>query len=724
MAKQKIAVESTLTRNLKKAVTVLLYVVLVTPLLVSSEFFFPYITTKTLFFRLIVEIAFSLYIFLAVLEPRFRPRWGKIEKIVLIYLGIVFITSVFGLNFYRSFWGNVERGEGILTLLHVGAYFFILANLLRSTKQWQYYFGTSIIVAVFASIYALLQRYGIENFLGFRIVPGDASRISGPIGNAAFFAGYIMINAYFAIWIYLNTKNKFLKIATVITAGFLLWIVNATQTRGALLGLVIGILLMAIVYAFTTDKKFVRKWAYGVIICLVILGAGIWQIRDTELLYNTGGLYRLANIERSDITTESRLLTWQASLNGWQDRFWLGYGYENFNIAFNKYFPAEIFRDSGSQIWFDRAHNAVLDAAVQSGIFGLLSYLGIFISAFMSLWRFYRIDPQNNRTTAILLSGFLISYFIQNLFVFDTLGTYLGFYALLAFIVALSHRDDALDQEVAEISKSIKPYRSLIAGGLTIALIFIIYASVIRPARANIKVTKALYAAATQQVTETAALYKEAIEMDTYVTEEARQKLGEAMIGFRGLDSVTLDVRQRAFRTAIDELRAAIDESPYDARNYLFLMAVYNNQPQPSEGSRQEVIRLGEKALELSPTRPQIYFEMGQAAFSLGRFDKGLSYFEKAVELNEFPAESHFNLGLAYYIADKPQEGRSEINYLAAKKKIAIVHRVSLSSMIQILVQKNYLADTIPLYEELLRREPNNETLKQELQEVRRRLGA
>jgi hypothetical protein len=71
-------------------------------------------------------------------------------------------------------------------------------------------------------------------------------------------------------------------------------------------------------------------------------------------------LRKLAAISTNDITTQSRLLTWQAS---WQE-FWsgdLGLRPENYYYVFNKRFPTAIFRDAGSQIWFDRAHNIIFD---------------------------------------------------------------------------------------------------------------------------------------------------------------------------------------------------------------------------------------------------------------------------------------------------------------------------------------------------------------------------
>src|SRR5690606_8564060 len=100
--------------------------------------------------------------------------------------------------------------------------------------------------------------------------------------------------------------------------------------------------------------------------------------KDSTIVSNNDTLRRLATISLTDTTTESRLTTWQASLSGWIKEpkiFFLGTGLENYYYVFNKNFPIEIYKKAGSQIWFDRAHNIILDIGVTTGIFGLLTYL-------------------------------------------------------------------------------------------------------------------------------------------------------------------------------------------------------------------------------------------------------------------------------------------------------------------------------------------------------------
>lgn len=685
---------------LKKILFVLLYAVLLSPLLVSSDFFFPYISTKIFFFRLLVEAAVCVYILVAAADSRFRPRLTPLIRAVIIFGTILFLTSLAGLNFYRSFWGNTERGEGLLTVLLVLAFFVMLAGSFSSLRAWEKYFTFSVLVSLASAVYALAQKLG----LGF-VIPGDVSRVSATIGNASFFAGYLLPHIYLAAWLAFRSRGILLKTFFWLAVAFELYILNETGTRGAFLGLLAGLVIFLVFSAVTAKNRKWRLVAAGWFVGLLLVAGLVWGIKETSIISSSGGLYRITHMSLGDITTQSRLLTWNASYLGFRDRWISGWGYENFNLAFNKYFPAEIFRDNGSQIWFDRAHNVVVDIAVESGVLGLLSYLSLYAAAFWFLWRYYQKDPPEHRLTSIIFFALLVGYFIQNLFVFDTLGTYISFYAILAFVSYLSVEKTGV--------RVVKPARELpvnysLAGGLAAVLIFVSFFTVFEPAAANRLVMKGLYSAAVGDLNKTEDNYKQVFDADTYVTEEARQKFAEALLGFNYNSQISQEAKLKAYRRAIEELQQQIRTSPHDARNYLYLMTLYNSLPSNEVGPKEEAIRLGRQALALSPTRPQIYFEMGQAAFALGKSGEGMDYFKKGLDLNRFPAESHWNLALAYALNDQVDDLNHELDYVFNLERVNLINENSLRLMVKILESKDRYAVAARIYKELVRRKPND----------------
>lgn len=675
----------------------ILYAILLTPMLLSSRFFFPFISTKVFYFRLLVELAAALYVILAVSDPRLRPRRSPLMVAVLVFFCIVVITAVVGVNPYRSFWGNAERGEGILTLAHIIALFVVLAGMFRSARDWQRYFLGIFLAAVASAVYATLQKLGAS----FVFTQGGA-RVYALFGNAAFFAGYLLLNSYIGAWLFTVYTRLWQRMLIGFATLYLVAVMGMTQTRGALIGLGAGIFILLLLSVFMSRRRNMRTAGIAGIAVLVLASVLLWTMRESRVVTSVPILSRLASIRRDDITTESRLLTWQAAWQGWKDRFLIGYGYENFSVPFNRYFPARIFRDSGSQIWFDRAHNIVFDTATTSGLFGLLAYLAFYILSFRALFRHWMADPKRNGPAAAIFSAMLVSYFIQNLFVFDTLGTYTVFYAVLAFIAGLPY-----DVRRSENKVYIRPFSPLAVGASTLLFAAVSFYAVILPYQSNLSVMRGLVAASKNDVPGIISYYTAAIESGTYNSEEARQKLAEGALNARSASGVSEGQKDQVFRIAIEQMKQASVQAPYEARNYLYLMALYNNLPKPSEGSYEEVLRLGRKVTELSPTRPQTYFEMGQAALSLNRPDEGLGYFHKAVELNTFPVESHWNYAFALMLTGHDNEAGREMQYVY-NNNIAIINSDNLAKLVRLYAGKGNYEATLPLYSELIRRQPDS----------------
>ena len=228
-----------------------LYLILLAPFLVWGKFLFPYITPKTLFFRILIEIALFFYILLIIYRPEYRPRFSKLTWAVLIYFLIMTFTSIFGLDFYRSFWGNIERGEGLLTIYHLFIFFILISSLFKEKKEWLRFFDISILVSLLISFYALGQEFE----LGFLLKSAGGSRLTGTIGNASFLAAYLLLNIFLCLFLLANKKQLGWRIFYGSAFLFESYILFKTETRGALLGFFGGLLLLAILSIVFSKMK-------------------------------------------------------------------------------------------------------------------------------------------------------------------------------------------------------------------------------------------------------------------------------------------------------------------------------------------------------------------------------------------------------------------------------------------------------------------------------------
>ena len=101
-----------------------LFLVPVFPLIVANTYFFPFITGKALYFRILVEIIFAGWLILATLDAKYRPKVSPLVIAVTLFAVITLVADLLGVNPVRSIWSNFERSEGWITIIHLWAFFY------------------------------------------------------------------------------------------------------------------------------------------------------------------------------------------------------------------------------------------------------------------------------------------------------------------------------------------------------------------------------------------------------------------------------------------------------------------------------------------------------------------------------------------------------------------------------------------------------------------------
>ena len=643
------------SKYIKWILNAVLYLILLTPLLISSKYVFPFITGKTMYFRILIEIAVFLYVALALFNKKYRPKMNKLIWAVVIFGIIVGLTGIFGVDAYKSFWGTIERGEGFLTIAHLIVFFLILCWTLKTKHEWLNYLSGLVVVGLLVDFYALLQKAEVEKFFLFgNIIHSGEGRLSSTLGNAAFLGAFTLAQFFISLLLFLKRKFLGWKIFFALAVLFNLFILYQTQTRGSALGLIFVLILLCVFYIIKSPELIKKNIAGALLLIIIVFSLIVWFNKDTEWIKKSSMLERLTSISKNDITTRSRLMAWDTSWKSWKERFLLGYGWENYNIGFNKYFHPEIYIDNGSQLWFDRAHNTIFDIAVATGLIGLIAYINIFILALYYLFRNIKIDFD----LSVMLMALLLAHFIQNIFVFDVLSTFVILFSVFAVVAYIGQTDNNKNKKPAKFTDNFI---------IKILIIFITFILIIlsinyfnlKPLEANKKAILGLIHSSSINLEQAIKYFNEAVAMNTYQNGEIRQKAAGIIIGH--------GKTKQDFQFAINLIKDNIKYHPLDVQNYLYLMILLNRSGSLNPNNFAEVIRIGKKALLLSPTRAQIYFEMGQAEFNMRNVDAGIEYFKKAVELNPATMESQWNLLTAYSLArqnDKADQVRNNMQKL------------------------------------------------------------
>src|SRR3989338_3891668 len=398
------------------------------PLMVSNKLFFPFISGKNLLFRAIVEILFALWTYLALKDERYRPRKSWIFICVTAVIIVLSLSTVFSVDANRSLWSNFERMEGLVGHVHLYLYFVMLIGLFRTEKDWWKFFHVSIAASLIAAVYSFLQLGGaLEIHQG-----GD--RIDATLGNATYLSVYLLFHLFLLLYYYLKTNTAQIagKIAWKITYGVIfsayIVLLYFTATRGTILGFLGGMLLFALIFGFSSKEKKYRLASAGLVGCVIIIAFGFYLLKDSGFVKNHFVLNSFRDVSLQDRGNQSRFIIWNMAFEGFKERPVLGWGMENFNLVFNKYYDPRLYTQ---EPWFDRAHNVFLDWLIAAGILGLFSYLRIFVFSLSVLWK-------KRGTEFAVFTGLLGAYFFQNLFVFDQLISYIMFFAILAFIHSMN----------------------------------------------------------------------------------------------------------------------------------------------------------------------------------------------------------------------------------------------------------------------------------------------
>ena len=491
------------------------------------------------------------------------------------------------------------------------------------------------------------------------------------------------------------------------------YILFNTRTRGAILGLFLGILIWAFLNVIFSKRRKVKLAFTGLVLLLFLSAVGIWVFRDTSWVRAIPGVGRIASISLNDITTQNRLMSWHSGIKGWKDRPILGYGYENFNIAFNKYFNPKMYRDPGSRVWFDRAHNVLIDQLVYGGIFGILSYISIFG---IVIW-FLLKRIKNKKEEYIILLSLLVGYLFQNLFVFDCLASYISICFVLAFI-----NNQMKEPKEESVSKKEKSPSTFIVIILILLLLFSLHFFNIRLAWNNHFCAKALAYASFDNYRKSIEEFEKALSCPCNQSFEIRQHLANTVMSGIRSNKLTKEEKRSACDYAISEMKKNIEFAENDCFYYLYLMSLYNSCSIFDRERLELTLETGERALKLCPTRVQFYFQMGQAAINLGRNKQGIDYFKKAVELNPKVIESHWNLASAYIVTHNEDLAQKEFDKM---KKLGFKYNTvkNLERLIRpYYIIKNY-KKLEEIYLKLIELKPNNAKYYAELAAVYKNLG-
>jgi tetratricopeptide (TPR) repeat protein len=610
-----------------------IFISLFLPLVIFSQYISPFHFGKVIIFRILVELMAVFYFILILMDKSYRPKWSPVLITFSVFTALYVLTGIIGADFYNSFWGSLERMGGIFSFLHFWVYFVILISIIKSKKDWQKVLKISVLVGLLSILFAYGQRLELGNFfVGWQ----HGERVIGTIGNPALFAGYLLFIIYLAL-LFLLQKETPIKEKGFFTAVILLGIpvLFMTAVRGAMLSLLGSALLLILFFIFKASSKKVKIGLLMTVILIVGLAGFAWANKDSSWVKNISWLSRLTDISKGTDTVQTRLWSWDSAIKGWKDRSIFGWGPENFMYLHMRYFNSNLFTQMGSETIWDRAHNMVLEELSTMGVVGLLSYLSVFLIIFYLLIKRFK-QGKINKIDFGIMSAMIIAYFGQNLFIFDTFANYFLFFLSLGYINFLTQdslKEENTEQEKIIIQKTPSPFLITI---LLILAIILGYQTGIKPAQANFACTRAIIAGRDGNGQKALDKYRQALNYkNPQGAYEIRHKLAAFVI--QVVDSQrqkNKDFDPAILYYAISETEKNVGKYPLDTTPYLYIGRMYILLMSKEPGAGDKAEEYIQKAIDLNPNNPRIWYEMGQAKLSNKKYQESYNSFKKALDLN------------------------------------------------------------------------------------------
>ena len=651
------------------------------PFVVYGNLFFPFITGKAFVFRILVELAFAIWLILAIRNSEYRPRVSLVLTLSTIFVAIIGLADFFGENPIKSIWSNFERMEGWVTLIHLWAYLVVVGSSFKTKKIWGNFLNTSLLAS------AILSFYGIFQLLGFFEVHQGASRLDATLGNSAYFAVYLLVHIFLAL--FLLAKRKVWNSLSYVYGALILletFILYHTATRGAILGLIIGLGVTALIVAlFEKNQPKLKKIAIGFLVGIVLLVGGFVSIKNTGFVQNSPVLKRFADISLQEATTKSRFVIWDMAFEGFKEKPILGWGQENFNYIFNKYYNPEIY---AQEQWFDRTHNVFFDWLIAGGILGLLGYLSLFFAVIYLLVK--DKDVNFSVTEKAILIGMLAGYFVHNFFVFDNLISYVLFFSILGYIHSLNSGKLILNFE-----KETNDNSFIIVAPVIIVLFF---ASVyLINSKGYLTANHLLEALKPHgDIRVNLEEYQKALSYNSYGNQEVREQLAQFATRVAEADTTT-EVKQTVADFAFSEMAKEIERDPNNARS-----EVISGSMLSSFGAYDMATPHFERANELSPNKPTLLIMLGNVLELQGKVVEAREVYKKSYELNKENKDA-----AAYYASNLIRLGETEM----AEEVLIEAFGTTLVDhprLIQVYYEKKQLLKVVEILKASLEKNPNN----------------
>jgi putative inorganic carbon (HCO3(-)) transporter len=653
--------------SFRRVLVYLLSLLTITPLIYTQNTIYPFIFGKMVFLRALIILGLGVFL-IGVLFKKIKISKDKVFRIIknpvsitlLLFFISLILSTIFSVNISNSFWGNAERAEGLFTLICSGLFWF-LSLLIFKKEDWFLFFKSTIIVGLITIIYAIFQFIGFDDF-PFALKPKN--RPGSFIGNPAIFSVYVLYVLLSSFIISLYSKKGWF-VTSVFGIIFSVVGIFIAQTRALFVGLFVGLLISLIILLISKKTKEFKiknisfKKISGIILSLLILFVVFFGLtKSASFWQKIPGFNRLAetSLQNKDNSTGVRMMTWNVSWESFKEKPVLGWGLENYVIAYSKNYNPDYALYG--ETWLDRAHNKFFDILVMQGLVGLVFYLSLIISFIYILFKkdsYIKEFSRNDKKGFLLrmfIFGVFISYLVQNMFLFDDIVSYIYLFSFLSFVVFIT---TIKDDEYKENDLKINIKNSVLSILIIFLSLFSMYKINFLPLSQSIKAVKAKNTSITAK-----DIVIEKIDKATKPYNFVQPSIRAYLIGYYNENKAEY-YRKADYEDFTNKIVSLLDEvveksEKVDPRFYIRKLQILNEKGKEDQKFFEDAEKVAKKAISLMPKRQEVYYAYAFSLVGQQKNEEAIKVAKKAIDLSPKVARAYYHLGFIYAVSGNKEK--------------------------------------------------------------------
>ncbi|NOU46060.1 MAG: tetratricopeptide repeat protein [Bacteroidales bacterium] len=529
-----------------------------------------------------------------------------ISWVLLVFMAATLFSSLFTINLKESFFD--------ISKTIVFAVVIILAlHLLSGNNSWQRFIPVFFLVSTSIALVVGFRQYFLEVMPTPDRLLADGRPVvylvDGLMAHKNLYASSLFMSLPLLLFGLFQTRKVMrLLFGIVIVLVFLM--VFLLSTRAVWLGLMVAIGITSLVLIIFSNQygisAKVRKWILIAMVSTVVSGLFIITIINSGDTFSP--VERIKSMVSSkDANNIYRLQVWDITLDMIKKNPITGLGSGNWKLVAP--YSYHLFNFKVNQLNWISPHNDFLWVFAEKGIFGFVSYIGLFIMSFFYLFSVIRRTTNSaHRNMALLLIGGFSGYLVISFFDFPleriVHQVWLGLWIALSTYLYMQ-----LNIENPPVKRS----SSVLAVIVAVILIFpVIYA----------------YSAS---------------KLEVYVVK----------------------ARKAQFRNNWNEMLEMANKIPTQFRNLdAEAMPVYYYQGMAYErtGKFELAKTYYQKANHDHPTKVEVLNNLGLMCFNLKQYEEAKQYFERAVAILPDFLESLVNISSTCLILEDYEKSLEYLN--------------------------------------------------------------